>query len=156
MTAWRDLLALPFERADCWAIACLFNARRGVKLPDLSLDRPSADDADVVTSALVEVQDSVQVGDVLLSDPTGLGYASHVAVVVEPGWALTTSKRHGPRCVPLHRTPRTFGVWRVRAGQGSSGETGGGARTTGGDTLSSGTRGPSGSRSGSSASASKD
>lgn len=149
--AWKDLLAVPFKELDCWGLARLFNARRGVALPDLSQTYPPTPlDSSTAVGALVEVRDGSdpQVGDILLSDPTELGYASHVAVVVEPGWALTSSRKHGPQCLPLHRTQRELGVWRASKECVSSGAKSGCAQRTDGDIQTFTTPGPSSSRSG--------
>lgn len=101
---WLDLLSVPFALGtdgDCWGLAREINRRLGRTLPEV----PCLD-------TLRRVEEPYEVGDVLVSDPEGLGHPSHAAVVVEPGWALTTSEKHGPRCLPIHRVRKECGVWR--------------------------------------------
>ncbi len=121
MIEWRDLLGVPFllggdELAtgiDCWGQAREVNRRAGRALPDLSRTRPSPEDAERGLVGLVPVRPPYEVGDVFMSDPEGRGYPSHVAVLVEPGWTISCTQRHGPYARREAVTPRDLGVWRA-------------------------------------------
>ena len=117
---YEDLLAVPFLLGgddpvvglDCWGQAREVCARVGLAFPDVTRTTPEKSDLSGVTSHLTSIPQATQPGDLLLSDPEEYGYPSHVAVVVVPGWVLTTSRKHGPSVMPLHRAPCELGVWR--------------------------------------------
>lgn len=114
MIEWRDMLTWPFERANCYALAEEVCRRAGIVLPPLCPNW--ADGEREVLSKLVCVgattAAATEIGDLIISDPKRLGYASHVAVVVEPGMALSTSVESGPYAWRPSRHPCDKGVWR--------------------------------------------
>lgn len=111
MTAieWRDILG--WERATCWVIAQEVCRRAGLILPSIGAYDRARDD---LGPAIEEVAAPNKIGDLIAADPTKKGYASHVAVVVEPGYALSATVVHGPYCWPIARMPHDRGYWRVR------------------------------------------
>lgn len=113
---WHDLLAVPFERANCYDLAVEFCRRLGIALPPLEV--PWSEAGTEIGPALEYVGPTPscarQLGDLIVGDPKRLGYASHVAVLVEPGVALSTSRDCGPFSARLIRHPCEYGVWRSR------------------------------------------
>ena len=118
---WHDLLSVPFIMGgddvatglDCWGMAREVCRRAGLLAPG----RPEVADPRVTTervvAALVRINNAERIGDMLFSDPEGRGYPAHVASVVAPGWAISTTKRYGPHVAPLHRVACDYGAWRV-------------------------------------------
>ena len=107
---WVDLLAVPFRHGgdsladglDCWGQAVEVNRRLGRAI--------SARDP----SVFVRVDGCEDVGDILASDPERFGFISHVSTVVAPNCALSTSIKHGPYTLPLHRVGKELGSWRPK------------------------------------------
>lgn len=121
-----DLLAVPFLLGsddpargglDCWGQARALHARAGRSFPDLSRTIPEESHIDL---GPFEPAPTLAPLTLLLSDPDGHGYPSHVSTVVRPGYALSTSRRHGAYCWPIGRIPQELGAWRVRAAHGGS------------------------------------
>jgi cell wall-associated NlpC family hydrolase len=116
---WRDLLALPFERANCYDLAVEVCRRAGLRLPPLPCNWAEVGKGveSEIGPALQFVGESpvaaTQIGDLLIGDPEGKGYASHVAVLVEKGLALSTSVKAGPFARGVRRHPCDLGVWRT-------------------------------------------
>ena len=122
---WQDLLAVPFKLGgddpatglDCYGQARVIAQRAGLVLPDLH-------DGERVQDWLVRypeacervfASEGLRVGGLILSDPEGLGFASHVATVVVAGrkaWAITTSERSGPMASSAFRMNASHGIWR--------------------------------------------
>lgn len=118
---YEDLLAVPFLAGgddpavglDCYGQAREINRRLGRVLPALGMGRPTPETSAHGVAALVRVEYPPEVGDLLLDDPEGLGYPSHVSTVVRPGWALSVSAKHGRAyCWPLGRVRSRCGIWR--------------------------------------------
>ncbi len=119
---WRDLLAIPFKLGsddpaqggiDCWGQARIVCGRAGLMLPDIGLARPSSEASAAALAPLVRIDAATRIGDLLFSDPTKLGYPSHVATVVSSRVAISTCERHGPYAWPIHKMPCGLGCWRV-------------------------------------------
>lgn len=116
---WLDLLAVPFMMGsddpacggiDCWGQAKVLHERAGWRFPDIARTTPEATRID---TAPFQRTASMAPLTLLLSDPMGLGYPSHVSTIVRPGYALSTSIKHGPYCWPINRIPKELGAWRV-------------------------------------------
>lgn len=114
MIQWHDLLARSFDQSNCWQLAAEVCARAGLMLPALPEDWASAEREVAPVLAYVGATPSCarEIGDIIASDPEKLGYTSHVAVVVEPGFALSTSKEKGAYCFKVARHAHDRGVWR--------------------------------------------
>lgn len=127
---WIDLLAIPFKAGsddpdnggiDCWGQARIVNKRVGRVVPELGGERPSRTISEEGCRALVLVASigtpistvALETGDMFFSDPSDLGYPSHVATVVEIGWAVSTCEKHGPYAWPVRRMACDCGVWRA-------------------------------------------
>lgn len=111
MIRWRDMLAWPFERANCYDLACEVARRAGLAFPTIEAWDSAASDLE---PAFVRVAYPDQIADIIASDPEEKGYASHVAAVVAKGWALSTSRAHGPYCWPIMRHACDRGFWRLK------------------------------------------
>lgn len=118
---WIDLLAVPFLLGsddparggiDCWGQARVLHARAGRAFPDIA--RTTPEDTLITTAPFVRAE-ALEPLTLLLSDPMRLGYPSHVSTIVRPGFALSTSKKHGAYCWPVHRIPQELGAWRVNS-----------------------------------------
>lgn len=118
---WVDLLGVPFVMGgddpkrglDCWGMAREVCRRAGLLLGDRPVYSDARGSTERVIQTLVRVPVADNLADMLFSDPEGLGFPSHVCSLVQPGWVISTSKRHGPHAVPLARALCSYGVWRV-------------------------------------------
>lgn len=122
---WEDLLDVPFVEGgddpetglDCWGMACEVNRRLGHALPPIESPRVGLRPPDGVQEAMEFLgsspRDATRLGDVIASHGDK-PFVAHVAVLVAPGWALTTTRRHGPWANTIWRHPCSMGVWRVR------------------------------------------
>lgn len=112
---WKDMLSWPFARANCYDLAVEVCRRAGLLLPPLPASWEDA--AEEVGPALQYVGPTAasarEVGDLIVGDPTNRGYASHVAVLVFPALALSTSVEAGPYAWRPSRHPCQLGVWRT-------------------------------------------
>lgn len=111
---WVDLLSWPFERANCYMLAEEVCRRAGLRLPPLPAKWEEAEAS--LAPALVYIgphaNAAVEIGDLIVGDPTKRGYASHVAVLVQRGMALSTCEEAGPYAWRPERHPCQHGVWR--------------------------------------------
>lgn len=124
---WIDLLSVPFVPngddpfvgLDCWGIACEIARRAGLVFPRLSGQTMESVAEFNARFRCIGARWSCigKVGDLMLSDPEHLGYASHVKTVVdvERELVLTTGVRTGPYSWPAHRARCELGVWRFVA-----------------------------------------
>lgn len=130
---WSDLLRVPFldngddpaVGLDCFGLAREIARRAGIPFPDVGI-RPS-EEAVLRASCFTKLMRWDEVGDILAADPTKRGFVSHVSVVVdtEKGLALSTAKRSGPYCWPIHRVHNELGAWRVNLTTVAAGRSGG-------------------------------
>lgn len=117
---WYDLMEVPFERMNCWAQAREVARRAGLFLPEV-VGGDRDDHGAELSPALEYVGPSpscaTRVGDLIVGDPEGLGWPSHVATLVDEvrGWAITTTVKHGPFAWPRGRHSCQHGVWRPKA-----------------------------------------
>lgn len=116
---WRDLLAVPFATSDCWDLAREVARRAGLLVPELPM-KEHEDPRGVLTPVLQYIgptaSSAQRVGDLIVGDPTKLGWPSHVAALVDERErvAISTSKAHGPFAWPAMRHPCDYGVWRPK------------------------------------------
>jgi len=124
--AWRDLLAVKFSREgevstwrDCWWQAREIARRCGFSLPEWPA-REQMDARGSLEPLLAYVgptaASATKLCDLIVGDPTGLGWPSHVATLVDERTkhALSTSERHGPYALPAMRHSCEYGVWRPK------------------------------------------
>lgn len=113
---WTDLLVAPFSEGgddpingiDCWGLAREVARRAGLSFPS----KPGEDRFQYLGERWTALG---MVGDLLVSDPTKKGHASHVGTVVDVERAMVlTCFRAGAVCWPAHRVACTHGVWRLR------------------------------------------
>lgn len=111
---WRDLLAWPFERANCYQLAEEVCRRAGLLLPAPPdrWDEAAAEVAPALRFVGATASAAREVGDLIVGDPEKKGYASHVAVLVCPAVALSTSVLAGAYAWRPSRHPCHYGVWR--------------------------------------------
>lgn len=117
--SWRDLLAVPFATMDCWDLAREVARRCGLLVPELPT-REHEDPRGVLTPVLEYIGPTASCAtrlcDLIVGDPTKLGWPSHVATLVDERErvAISTSKLHGPFAWPALRHPCDYGVWRPK------------------------------------------
>jgi cell wall-associated NlpC family hydrolase len=123
---WADLLKVPFADGgsdptsgiDCSGTVLIVLKRLGVDITRAAFREDAGEHFEDWKLLGHRVDDAVELGDVILSDPDGCGFGCHVSVLVNVHnrTTLTAHKDRGVIAMPANRIRNVVGAFRYEQG----------------------------------------